>query len=274
MIRRLSALICAIAITLGLSSCSWSQEPEALSGVAPPIVDASPNVLLPDDSFYYENTLSLAESFKQLSSLRLSISDLMYSAVYGFTDSSAWVPEAALAYALGCEEFLAASYVDEVEPDITAKKLFEEKGFENITVTPLDIENTWSIEALKNEGGVQNTYEYTVMYGDESDSYRFTLKVNMVPTLLLASRRISGGYAVQVWTPEGMYNILAHDVKEGRLGFIPNKDPTKFPASDIYFSSGLITNTFTTARAEFTFLLANNMLYVSKGGSNYAIPLP
>ncbi len=274
MIIKLTAVICAIAITLSLSSCSWNREPEALSGVAPPIVDASPDVLLPGDSFHYESALSLSESFKQLSSLRLCISDLMYSAVYGFTDSSAWVPAAAISYALGCDEFLAASYVDEIEPNTTAKQLFEEQGFENVTITPLDIENTWEIKAFKNEGGVQNTYEYTVMYGDQSDSYRFSLKVNMVPTLLLASRRISGGYAIQVWTPEGMYNILVHDVKEGRLGFVPNTDKTKFPESDIYFSSGLITNSFTTARAEYTFLLANNILYVSKGGSNYAIPLP
>ena len=49
------------------------------------------------------------------------------------------------------------------------------------------------------------------------------LSKNNLPELMLASKRTTGGYAVQAWTPEGSYHILAEDVKEGRFGFIPKQ---------------------------------------------------
>lgn len=261
---------------MALSSCSWSKDPEALSGVAPSTVVASPEALTADSSFVYNNSLPLADSFKQMNQLRISICSDMYSAVVGFTNSSAWVPVAANKYSLGSDEFLAASYVMEIEPGVTAKKLFRDSGFENVQISNLDVENTWKITATKKEDdGSVNNYEYTVMYGKESDSYRFTLSINGAPNMLLASCRITGGYAVQVWTPEGTYNILAQDVREGRFGFIPKtRDAAvEFPETDIYFDPELITSSFTTKDAEYTFLLANNILYITKDGSNYAIPL-
>ncbi|MBR5543271.1 MAG: hypothetical protein IKU65_04165 [Oscillospiraceae bacterium] len=276
MTRKTCAVLCLIALILPLCACSYFDEPDALSGVAPSTVDVQPQALTTADSFMYDSSLSLADSFKQLNELRLSVCNDMYSAVVGFSGDSAWVPIAANKFTLGSDEFLAASYVMEIEPGITSKKLFREAGFENIEISPLDIENTWKITATrKDDAGITRNYEYTVMYGSQSDSYRFTQTIDNEPIMMLASRRITGGYAVQVWTPEGEYHILAQDVKEGRFGFIPKprNDEVNFPDDDIYFNDNLITNNFTTSGTEFTFLLANNILYITKDGANYAIPL-
>ncbi len=276
MTNKLKALFCATAVILSLSACSWSEEPEAISGTPPVLVDVAPEALRPSESFIYNSKLSLADSFEQLSSLRLTICDSIYSAVAMFVDDSAWVPVAANNYTLGSKEFLAASYVAEDEPGITAKKILEEDGFENIEVSTLDGANSWAIKAIREEGPVTNAYDYTVMYRPEADSYRFTLKINNVPTMMLSSMRVSGGYAVQVWTPDGTYNILANDTKEGRFGFVPKQesDLKDFPSDDIYFNADLVTSTFTTKGTEYSFLLANNIVYISHGGFNYAVPLP
>ena len=112
------------------------------------------------------------------------------------------------------------------------------------------------------------------MYGSQSDSYRFTLTINQEPQMMMASRRITGGYAVQVWVPDGEYHILVQDVKEGRFGFIPKSrdDDIDFPDNDIYFDDTLVNSTFTTLGADYTFLVANNILYIARDGKNYAIP--
>lgn len=275
MIRRISAVFCATALTLSLSACTFNQEPEALSGVAPATVDVQPTPITSDSGFVYDSQLSLADSFSQMNSLRIAICDDMYAAVRNFKNDSSWVPAYASMYTLGSDEFLAASYVMEMEPSITAKKLFRENGFTNIEISALDLDNTWKITAIKDENGVKNNYEYTIMYGSQSDSYRFTLTINGTPDMMLASRRITGGYAVQVWTPEGEYHILAQDVREGRFGFIPKQRDAEieFPENDIYYDDSLVTSTFTTSGAEYTFLLANNILYITKDGNNYAVPL-
>ncbi len=276
MIKKLKAILCIFAIIFSTSACSWSDEPAAISGKPPVMVDIAPEALGSSDSFIYSNKLSLADSFAQLNSLRLTIYNSIHSAVAVFVDDSAWVPIAASNYTLGSQEFLAASYVEEVEPGITAKKVFEEDGFENVSISSTDNKNTWAIKAMKKNGTNTDTYDYTVMYDKASDSYRFTLDVNKVPTMMLASIRISGGYAIQVWTPEGLYNILANDTKEGRFGFIPKKGngADTFPEKDIYFNRDIVTSTFTTKGAEYSFLLANNIVYISQGGFNYAVPLP
>ncbi|MBQ9985003.1 MAG: hypothetical protein IJP38_01715 [Oscillospiraceae bacterium] len=275
MFKKALTIILAASLIFSLAACSWSNEPEALSGVAPSSVDVSPTPISGEGEFMYDSQLSLADSFNQMNSLRVTICDDMYSAVVGFSDDSAWVPVAASKYALGSDEFLAASYIMEMEPSVTAKKLMRENGFENIEISNLDIENTWKITATKEENGINNNYEYTVMYGAESDSYRFTLTINNDPNMMLASRRITGGYAVQVWTPEGSYHILAQDIQEGRFGFIPKQRDAaiEFPENDIYFDDSPITSSFTTTGAEYTFLLANSILYIAKDGANYAIPL-
>lgn len=275
MMRKTICLLCAALLTVTLSACMTYSADSALSGVAPATVNVQPQPLTTADSFTYDSRLSLADSFKQLNELRLSICNDMYSAVVNFSGDSAWVPVEANKFALGGDEFLAASYIMEIEPNITAKKLFREAGFENYEVSPLDVDNTWRITATKKEDNIIHNYEYTVMYGSQSDSYRFTLEIDDAPTMLLASRRITGGYAVQVWTPEGEYRILAHDTKEGRSGFIPKRRDAEvsFPEDDIYFNDNLITNDFTLRGAEHTFLLANNILYIAKDGSNYAVPL-
>lgn len=275
MIRRISAVFCAATLVFSLSACTFNQEPEALSGVAPATVDVQPTPITSDSGFVYDSHLSLADSFSQMNSLRIAICDDMFAAVRNFKNDSIWVPTYASMYALGSDEFLAASYVMEMEPSITAKKLFRENGFTNVEISTLDLDNTWKITAKKDENGVKNDYEYTIMYGSQSDSYRFTLTINGEPTMMLASRRITGGYAVQVWTPEGEYHILAQDVREGRFGFIPKQRDAEneFPQNDIYYDDSLITSTFTTAGAEYTFLLANNILYIQRDGSNYAVPL-
>ncbi|MBQ2840574.1 MAG: hypothetical protein II996_07775 [Oscillospiraceae bacterium] len=275
MTKKITVALLLFLFIFSLSACSWTAEPEALSGVAPATVDVQPTPVTADSGFMYDGKLSLADSFNQMNSLRLSICDDMYSAVVGLSDDSAWVPIAANKYSLGSDEFLAASYVMEIEPGITARKLFRENGFENVEISPLDVENTWKITATKDEDGLTNNYEYTVMYGAESDSYRFTLSINTEPQLMLASRRITGGYALQLWTPEGEYHILAQDVREGRFGFIPKQRDAEIemPENDIYFDDSLITSSFTTEGAEYTFLLANNILYITKDGNNYAVPL-
>lgn len=273
--RKIISVLCILLLIFPVSSCSLEMKEEALSGVAPSTVDVQPQALTTADSFLYDSKLSLADSFKQLNELRLSICNDMYSAVVSFSDQDAWVPVEANKFALGGDEFLAASYIMEIEPGITSKKLFREAGFENYEVSPLDVENTWRITATKKENDIIHNYEYTVMYGAQSDSYRFTLRIDEEPKMLLASRRITGGYAVQVWTPEGEYRILAQDIKEGRFGFIPKQREAEisFPEDDIYFNDNLVTNDFTLRGAEHTFLLANNILYIAKDGSNYAIPL-
>ncbi len=276
MTKRIIAFSLTLLMIATLSACSWSEEPEALSGTAPATVDVQPTPITTADEFLYDSQLSLADSFNQMNSLRLAVRDDMYSAVVSFADDSAWVPVAANKYALGCDEFLPASYVMEIEPGITAKKLFRENGFENIEISTLDIENTWKITATKkNDKGTADRYEFTVMYGAQSDSYRFTLSTNSEPTMLLASRRIAGGYAVQVWQPEGEHRILVQDVKEGRFGFIPKSRDAEidFPDNDIYFDDSLVTSTFTTDGADYTFLVANSILYITRDGKNYAIPL-
>ena len=274
--KKIISLALATLMVITFSACSWSEEPEALSGTAPATVDVQPTPITTADEFMYDSQLSLADSFNQMNALRLAVCDDMYSAVVSFSDDSAWVPVAANKYSLGCDEFLAASYVMEIEPGVTAKKLFRENGFENIEIETLDIENTWKITATKrNDKGSVDYYEYTVMYGAQSDSYRFTLSVNSEPTMMLASRRIAGGYAVQVWVPEGNYHILVQDVKEGRFGFIPKPRDSEitFPENDIYFDDTLVTSTFTTDGADYTFLVANSILYIARDGKNYAIPL-
>lgn len=276
MSKKIIAFSLATLMTFTLTACSWSEEPEALSGTAPATVDVQPTPVTTADDFLYDSQLSLADSFKQMNSLRLAVCDDMYSAVVSFSGDSAWVPVAADKYALGCEEFLPASYVMEIEPGITAKKLFREEGFENIEISPLDIENTWKITATKkNDAGISDNYEYTVMYGAQSDSYRFTQSINNEPKMMLASRRITGGYAVQVWVPEGEYRILVQDVKEGRFGFMPKSRDAeiKFPDNDIYFDDTIVTSTYTTNGADYTFLVANSILYIARDGKNYAIPL-
>lgn len=274
MIKRISFLIFALIMVFSLAACD--NEPEYLSGTAPATVDVQPTPLDPSALFTYDNTLSLADSYNQMNSLRASICSDMYSAVVGFSDSSAWVPVEANKYSIGSDEFLALSYIMEIAPSITTKKLMRENGFTNIDISQLDVENSWIVTAKKEEGGIVNNYEYTVRYGQHSDSYRFTLKINNESKMMLASRRITGGYAVQVWVPEGEYHILAHDVKEGRFGFVPksrNETSLDFPENDIFFDDTMVTSTFTTANAEHTFLLANNILYITKDGNNYAVPL-
>ncbi|MBR3848135.1 MAG: hypothetical protein IKM21_02460 [Oscillospiraceae bacterium] len=274
MIKRISFLILTVAMLFSLSACF--DEPEYLSGTAPATVDVQPIPIDPAAEFMYDSTLSLADSFNQMNSLRASICEDMYSAVVSFSDSSAWVPIEANKYSLGSDEFLAVSYIMEIAPSVTTKKLMREDGFTNIDISQLDVENSWLVTAKKEENGVVNNYEYTVRYGKHSDSYRFTLTINNEKKMMLASRRITGGYAVQVWIPEGEYHILAHDVKEGRFGYIPkSRDVTSldFPENDIFYDGSLVTSTFTTANAEHTFLLANNILYITKDGNNYAVPL-
>jgi len=275
MFRKIIVFSLMLSLLLALTSCSWGSEPEALSGVAPSTVDVTPTPIATDSGFLYDSELSLADSFNQMNTLRVSICDDMYSAVVGFSEDSAWVPIAASKYALGSEEFLSVSYIMEMEPSVTAKKLLRENGFENIEISTLDVENTWKITATKKEEDKINNYEYTVMYGAQSDSYRFTLTINNAPEMMLASRRITGGYAVQVWTPDGSYHILAQDIREGRFGYIPKRrdEEIEFPENDIYFDETLVTSSFTTNGAEYTFLLANNILYITKDGTNYAIPL-
>jgi len=276
LLRKFTALIACTVVLAVLSSCSLWTEPESLSGTAPATVDVQPVPLDPSVSFVYDGNISLADSFNQMNALRSSICTDMYSAVVAFSGTSAWVPIEANKFSIGCDEFLAVSYVMEIEPSITTKKLMREAGFENIEISQLDVENSWLITANKTENGAINHYEYTVRYGQVSDSYRFTLEINNNPTMMLASRRITGGYAVQVWVPEGEYHILAHDIKEGRFGYIPksrNETSIDFPEDDIFFDDYLVTSTFTTENAEHTFLLANNILYITKDGNNYAVPL-
>ncbi len=276
MLSKTFSLILSLIILFSLCSCSFDKEPEALSGVAPVTVEVQPEALGASDSFLYDNDISLADSFKQMNSLRASVEQDMYSAVVSLSGDSAWVPVEANKFTLGCDEFLAASYIMEIEPSITTKKLMKEEGFENIEISGLDVENSWKITATKTEDGVTNNYEFTVRYGQVSDSHRFTRKINDSPDMMLASRRIDGGYAIQVWIPDGEYHMIANDTKEGRFGYIPksrSQSELDFPQTDIFFNDSLITNTFTTANAEHTFLLANNILYISKDGANYAIPL-
>ena len=271
MTKKLSALMLALLLIFSLVACD--SEPQYLSGTAPATDAAQPG---PVESFTYDNTLSLADSYKQMNSLRASICSTMYSTVVGFSDTSAWVPVEANKFSIGSEEFLAVSYIMEIAPSVTTKKLMREAGFENIEISQLDVENSWIITAKREDDGKKNNYEYTVRYGHHSDSYRFTLTINNEPQMMLASRRITGGYAVQVWVPEGEYHILAHDVLEGRFGFIPksrNVTSIEFPDTDIFFSEQIDTSTFTTANTEHTFLLANNILYITKDGNNYAVPV-
>ncbi len=276
MTLKMFSLSLSLFLIFFFSACSLSQEPEALSGVAPVTTEVQPEALDPSSSFSYDQEVPLADSYNQMNSLRATIGNEMYSTVVSFSGDSAWVPIEADKYTIGCDEFIAASYIMEIEPSITTKKIMKEQGFDNIEISDLDVENSWKIIAQKNENGVIDNYEYTVRYGKESDSYRFTRTINNSPDMMLASRRINGGYAVQVWTPSGEYRIIANDSKEGRLGFIPKSrsdTELRFPEKDIFYDASLLTNTFTTANAQHTFLLANNILYISKDGANYAVPL-
>ncbi len=281
---RLLSVLCALMLCFSVSSCSpnkisnlFSGSADALSGTAPPTVNVAPTPISSDSSFEYDGSRPLAESFKQMNSLRMTICNYMYSAVVAFSNDSAWVPVACNNYTLGSSEFLAASYVMEKEPNITAKKLFREEGFKNVEISQLDIENTYKITATKtDDDGKVHDYVYTVMYGAQSDSYRFTLTIDEVPSMMLACRRTTGGYVIQVWSPEGEHRILAQDVQEGRFGFIPRSvsdTAVDFPENDIYYDDSLITKDFTVTDADYTFLLANNILYISRDGTNYAVPL-
>ena len=269
MIRKLSILLCISLSIMLFGSCEMTQE--AISGKPPITENVQPKPITSEGGLLYDSNLSLSDSFNQMNSLRMAICDAMYSAVVTFSDDSAWVPIAAGKYTLGNEEFLAASFVMESGTGITAERLFREQGFKNIEISPLDVENSWQITATKDG----SDYDYTIRYGAQSDSYRFTLSINNLPTLMLASKRTTGGYAVQAWTPEGSYHILAEDVKEGRFGFIPKQRDAEidFPENDLFFDEDFVTTDFTTKGAEYTFLLANNILYIAKDGSNYAIPL-
>ncbi|MBQ6846045.1 MAG: hypothetical protein IJO61_02835 [Oscillospiraceae bacterium] len=277
MIRKIPLLLCFLLTLSLLTACgtftgtSSSDALNEMPGKPPITEDVQPKAITSENGLSYDSNLSLSDSFNQMNSLRLAICDDMYSAVVTFSDDSAWVPIAASKYTLGCDEFLAASFVMESDTGITAERLFREQGFRNIEITTLDVENSWKITARKDE----NNYEYTVRYGAQSDSYRFTLAINDAPSMLMASKRTTGGYAVQVWTPEGSYHILAEDVKEGRFGFIPKQRDARiaFPETDLFFDENFVTTEFTTKGAEYTFLLANNILYIAKDGSNYAVPL-
>lgn len=269
MIKKISFLLCALLFVFSFAACEMPAE--EIPGKPPVTENVQPKPITSESGLMYDSSLSLADSFNQMNSLRMAICDDMYSAVVTFSDDSAWVPIAAGKYTLGSEEFLAASYVMESDTGITAERLFRETGFRNIEISPLDVENSWRITATKDG----DNYEYTVRYGAQSDSYRFTLSVNGLPSMMLASKRTTGGYAVQIWTPEGSYHLLAEDVKEGRFGFIPKQRDAEidFPETDLFFDEDFVTTDFTTKGAEYTFLLANNILYIAKDGSNYAIPL-
>ena len=267
-----SFLLCAIFSSL--VSCSLSYEPEAISGSAPLILQVQPELLPSDKPFQYQETASLSESFRQMTSLRLSICHDMYSTVATFSDDSAWVPEAANKFVLGSDEFLAASFVMETDSNFTTENLMYEQGFRDIKITSVS-NNEYHITATKPEETTTDFYEYTVSYSPETDATRFTRKVNNIPDILLATRRITGGYAVEAWTPDGRYEMLAQDIQDGQLGYIPNsRNNTKnFPESDIYYNKNRVTSGFTIKNAEYTFLLTNNVLYITKSGSNYAIPV-
>ena len=276
MVKKITSLFLSFSMVLTLTSCSFSKEPEALSGVAPVTVEVQPEALDPSSAFLYDRNISLADSFKQMNSLRASVEEQMYSAVVGFSGSSAWVPEEASKFTLGCDEFLAVSYIMEIEPSITTKKIMREEGFENIEISDLDVENSWKVTATRTDEDVLNNYEFTIRYGSFSDSYRFTRTINGTADMMLASRRIDGGYALQIWLPDGEYHMIANDSKEGRFGYIPRSrsdEAPDFPESDIFFDDSPLTTAFTTQNTEHTFLLANNILYISKDGTNYAIPL-
>ena len=276
MFAKIVSLALALSLFLATASCSFSSEPEALSGVAPVTVEVQPETLDPSSAFLYDRNITLADSFRQMNSLRASIEEQMYSAVAAFSGDVAWVPEEVNKFTLGCDEFLAVSYIMEIEPGITAKKIMREEGFENIEISNLDVENSWKVTATRTDDDVVNNYEFTVRYGEFSDSYRFTRTINGKPDIMLASRRIDGGYALQIWLPDGEYHMIANDTKEGRFGYIPrsrsDETPT-FPETDIFFDNTPLTTAFTTKNSQHTFLLANNILYIAKDGSNYAIPL-
>ncbi len=281
---KLLTLLCVLVLCFSITACApsritkyFSNSSDALSGTASSTVNVAPTPISSDSNFEYDSSRPLAESFKQMNSLRMTICNYMYSAVVSFSDDSAWVPVACNNFTLGSSEFLAASYVMEKEPNITAKKLFREEGFKNVEISQLDIENTYKITATKaDDDGKVHDYIYTVMYGAQSDSYRFTLTIDEVPTMMFACRRTTGGYVVQIWTPEGEYRILAQDIQEGRFGFIPKSVSDKtvdFPQNDIYYDDSIITKDYTVEGADYTFLLANNILYISRDGANYAVPL-
>lgn len=277
MIRKLALFLCVFLLASFLTACETFSSIETQNELTempgkPPITEnVQPKAITSENGLEYDSNLSLADSFNQMNSLRLAICDDMYSAVVTFSDDSAWVPIAAGKYTLGSDEFLAASFVMESDTGITAERLFREQGFRNIDITTLDVDNAWKITAKKDT----DNYEYTIHYNAESDSYRFTLTINSMPSMMLASKRTTGGYAVQLWTTDGSYHILAEDVKEGRFGFIPKQRDSiiEFPKTDLFFDDNFVTTEFTTKGAEYTFLLANNILYISKDGSNYAIPL-
>ena len=220
-----------------------------------------------ESDLVYKDSFSLAESFEHMNALRYVIYEKMYSAVLNLDDASAWVPAAVGKYTLGSDEFLAASHVMEND----AEEILGEQGFTGIAITSLDVENSWRITAKKGS----DSYEYTIRYGAESDSYRFTLSINGIPEMLLAAIRTAGGYAIEIWTTTGTYHILAEDIKEGRFGFMPAEktNQLEFPETDLFFEESYVAKDFATEGAEFTFLLANKILYIAKDGSNYAIPL-
>lgn len=289
--KRLFAFILSILMLFTLFACSdeasmenevsgkapGTEEKEATSTVtegttngdsldSAPLTEAGEEEISESD-LVYRDDFSLAEAFRHMNALRYTIYEKMYSAVLNLDDDSAWVPVAVSKYTLGKNEFSAAAHVMEKD----AEKLFGKQGVSDIAITPLDVENSWKITGRKDN----DIYEYTVRYGEESGSYRFTLSINGVPEMLLATIRTAGGYAIEIWTTTGTYHILAHDTKEGRFGFIPAEktNQLEFPETDIFFEESYVAKEFATEGAEFTFLLANKILYVAKDGSNYAIPL-
>ncbi|MBE6911169.1 MAG: hypothetical protein E7473_01475 [Ruminococcaceae bacterium] len=296
--KKLLALILAICMMLAFAACDdiEGMSESEVSGKAPVSEEEETEkkaevnqeeVTLPEDTsettdegtkktiseedLVYRDDFTLAEAFEHMNSVRYVIYEKMYSAVLNLDDESAWVPAAIMKYNIGSDEFLAASHVMEKGAETSAEAILSKQGFTNISVAPLDVENSWKITARKGNAN----YEYTIRYGVESDSYRFTLATDGIPQMLLACIRTAGGYAVEIWTNEGSYHILADDEQEGRFGFIPSERTNQldFPETDLFFEESYIAKEFATKDAEYTFLLANKILYIAKDGSNYAIPL-
>ncbi|MBQ6846228.1 MAG: hypothetical protein IJO61_03775 [Oscillospiraceae bacterium] len=296
--KKLLALILALCMMLAFAACDDSEEmfesevsgkapgseeketeqkaevnpgEEALPGDTSETEDETAKKTISESDLIYRDDFTLAEAFEHMNSVRYVIYEKMYSAVLNLDDESAWVPAAIVKYNIGSEEFLAASHVMEKGADTSAEAILSKQGFTNISITTLDVENSWKITARKENAN----YEYTIRYGVESESYRFTLAIDGVPQMLLACIRTAGGYAVEIWTDEGSYHILADDAQEGRFGFIPSERTNQldFPETDIFYEESYIAKEFATKDAEHTFLLANKILYIAKDGSNYAIPL-
>ena len=64
--KKFFSLFTFIFLLVSLTSCSFTDEPEALSGVAPATVDVQPSAITSEDGFVYDNQLSLSDSFNQM----------------------------------------------------------------------------------------------------------------------------------------------------------------------------------------------------------------